>query len=340
MKKNTWIILFVLLAFFAGLYVYSTQRLDTFFVVGPTKQYPSARFIRSVYENLQNKTERSAKCPNILVQSGDVLLLYNTTDTHDEMPVIFNSLDEYMNHVRVQRQNGVRCPVLFLDQTKTIGGMDEFRIRSTPFNDYYETFEGKPQSTANPPVVAASQLSTNLGAVSMPFFNIEAFDGGMGSPSPFGVSPSPAPAPAPTVVAQLPPVPAPQLPPTENVMRSSSNNRDVGYSGSGGSGGDRQDYMPMETDGLWIGKYKKIDALHDLPGKQPNGADPTHDNWSGSTYTQQQVESGFYQANTVTSPVYSQPKGVQFYPGLHNTYPDPPNFTDNKMGIPTPPYLQ
>jgi len=337
--KNFILILLVLLAFFAGLYVYSTQKLDIHLTVGtvPVVRPPSPAIIKSIKENLQNATERSAKCPNVLVKSGEVLLLYNNTDTHHEMPVIFNSLDEYTNHVRLQREKGIRCPVLFLDQETSIQGEEVFRIRSTPFNDYYETFSDLVGMTIPaksgkllfpPPNV--SQFATNVSSSTMPFYNIEAFDGGMGSPAPFA-APVTAPAPSPVIASGPAPVMMPQFEKKDEEVPSSNGKFESPYNKGG--------YPAFDPYGQTIGKYTDLDKIHDSTAAPPLSDNPMDPNWGGTEYTKDAVESGKYIGNTVESVNYSMPGGVQFYPGLHQTYPDPPNYVKS-VGGPVPPYLQ
>lgn len=125
-QTRPFIVIFVLLAFFAGLYVYSTQSIS--FVAVPM-EYPR----KHVKENLQSADEKTAKCPNVLIRNGNMLLLYNTTDTHDELPLQFNNLDEYIQYVQDQRKKGINCPILFLQQENDVQGKDVYRSRPNPF---------------------------------------------------------------------------------------------------------------------------------------------------------------------------------------------------------------
>lgn len=338
--KNFILILLVLLAFFAGLYVYSTQKLDIHLTVGtvPIANPPSAVTIKTIKENLQSYTERSAKCPNILVKSGEVLLLYNTTDNHDEMPVIFNSLDEYVNHIRIQREKGIRCPVLFLDQETSIQGEEVFRIKSTPFNDYYETFSDLvgmtiPSNSSKLlfPPSNVTQLATNISSSTMPFYNIEAFDGGMGSPAPFS---APTASPVNTPVVSGPTSVIPQQP-----LLEKKSEKDVPLNDKFESPYNKGGYPAFDPYGQTIGKYTDLDKIHDSTSVPTLSDNPMDPNWGGTEYTKDAVESGKYIGNTVESVNYSMPRSVQFYPGLYQTYPDPPNYVKTVGGA-VPPYLQ
>lgn len=108
--------LFLIITFLLGLYV-------TMYFDQPTKK-----------ETLVNQTNNS--CPNLLVQRGNVLMLYNTeqpvVDGSNPMP--FFNLDEYIHYLEIQREQGIDCPVLFLQQENNAQGEDVYRIRPSPFD--------------------------------------------------------------------------------------------------------------------------------------------------------------------------------------------------------------
>jgi hypothetical protein len=142
--KRSVIIIFFILAFLSGLYVYSTQSIQ--FVAIPMDK-PK--------ENLQNIQDKTAKCPNVLIRNGNVLLLYNSTNTHDELPIQFNSLDEYTAYYEQQKAMGSNCPVLYLQQENDVQGNDVYRARPSP----YDTQGGMPPITVGTPV---NQLTGNV----------------------------------------------------------------------------------------------------------------------------------------------------------------------------------
>jgi len=120
------IIVVLLLVFLAGMYVYSLQTIN--FVAIPFDTIMKPR------EALQNASEKTAKCPNVLIRNGNMLLLYNSMDAHDEIPVQFNNLDEYIQYYQKQKAAGVDCPVLYLQQENNSQGADVYRIRPGPFD--------------------------------------------------------------------------------------------------------------------------------------------------------------------------------------------------------------
>jgi len=75
-------------------------------------------------------------CPDLLIKSGDAILLYNTKKEEKEgvNPIPFYSIDEYINYIEIQRNKGIRCPVLFLQEETNTQGETVYRTRPGPFN--------------------------------------------------------------------------------------------------------------------------------------------------------------------------------------------------------------
>lgn len=96
----------------------------------------------TVTENLDNaktddkKEASSTNCPDMLVQKGAVLALYNTKQPIVEgtNPIQFGSLDDYIRYLEVQRKKGMNCPVLYLQQENNAQGEDVYRMRPSPFD--------------------------------------------------------------------------------------------------------------------------------------------------------------------------------------------------------------
>lgn len=84
----------------------------------------------------ETKTE-TEKCPDILVRQGNQLLLINTKipQVPGKNPIYFNSLDDYIYYIKVQRNKyGKYCPVLYLQQESNAQGQDTYRVRPGPFD--------------------------------------------------------------------------------------------------------------------------------------------------------------------------------------------------------------
>jgi hypothetical protein len=87
----------------------------------------------STNEPMENKDDNS--CPNLLIQKGNALLLYNTKKPEDKNnPLSFFNLDEYINYLEIQKGKGNSCPVLYLQQENSAQGNDVYRVRPSPFD--------------------------------------------------------------------------------------------------------------------------------------------------------------------------------------------------------------
>lgn len=97
-------------------------------------------------------TNDENNCPNMLIQKGNALLLYNTNLPEDENnPMTFFNLDEYINYLEIQKSKGNSCPVLYLQQENNAQGDDVFRVRPSPFD--------KQGGLASEPALAPNNLN-------------------------------------------------------------------------------------------------------------------------------------------------------------------------------------
>lgn len=60
-----------------------------------------------------------ANCPNVLIKQGERYYLHNTrkAEIPGINPIVFENLEDYTEFIRWQRMNGIRCPVLSLQET-------------------------------------------------------------------------------------------------------------------------------------------------------------------------------------------------------------------------------
>ena len=103
---------FISILFLLGLYMCST--------------YTS----RDIIEGFENS------CPDILVQKGSELWLYNSKikKLPNMNPIRFKNLEEYVEFIEWQRSQNIRCPVLFLQQSYDSQGEQVYHIRDSPTN--------------------------------------------------------------------------------------------------------------------------------------------------------------------------------------------------------------
>jgi hypothetical protein len=78
------------------------------------------------------------ECPNMLIRSGDALLLYNSNKPEEpgKNPRPFYSADEYVKYLEEQKkENGGKptCPLIYLQEEVNTQGENVFRVRPGPF---------------------------------------------------------------------------------------------------------------------------------------------------------------------------------------------------------------
>ena len=104
--------LFISILFLLGLYMCSTYTTH------------------DIVEGFENS------CPDILVQKGSELWLYNSKvkKLPGMNPIRFKNLEEYTEFIEWQRSQDIRCPVLFLQQSYNSQGEQVYNIRDSPTN--------------------------------------------------------------------------------------------------------------------------------------------------------------------------------------------------------------
>ena len=71
------------------------------------------------------------RCPNLLIQKGTKYYLYNSNlvQVPGVNPVMFNNLDEYNEFLRWQKGAGIRCPVLYVQNSDDAQGNRIYKVR-------------------------------------------------------------------------------------------------------------------------------------------------------------------------------------------------------------------
>ena len=87
-------------------------------------------------ENLTNQNDDSKRCPNILIQKNKEFYLYNskTEKIPGVNPIKFDNLEDYVEFLEWQRKTGIRCPVLYLQQTFDAQGKNVYKVRPSVTN--------------------------------------------------------------------------------------------------------------------------------------------------------------------------------------------------------------
>jgi hypothetical protein len=105
-----------ILVFFIGLYFYA-KCSDPNYVEGLT--------------NNNNNSKSGIRCPNLLIQKGARFYLYNSkvAKVPGVNPVEFDNLEDYTEFLDWQRSQGIRCTVLYLQETDDAQGNPVYKAR-------------------------------------------------------------------------------------------------------------------------------------------------------------------------------------------------------------------
>ncbi len=89
-----------------------------------------------VTEGFRSDLSVPYRCPNLLIQKGSHYFLYNTklAEVPGVNPLQFNHLDDYVELMEWQRSQGIRCPVLYLQESYDAQGNPELKARPSPLN--------------------------------------------------------------------------------------------------------------------------------------------------------------------------------------------------------------
>lgn len=84
--------------------------------------------------NILEGFDITGECPNLLVQKGDKLhLIYkNKAKIPGVNPLIFDNLDEYVEFIKWQRAKGIKCPILYFQETYNTQNEPGYRMLPDP----------------------------------------------------------------------------------------------------------------------------------------------------------------------------------------------------------------
>ena len=108
-----YILLFIILLFCLGIYFYSCNSVET--------------------EGFEVDKKR---CPNILIQKNSRFYLFNSSlaKVPGVNPIEFENLEDYTEFLDWQHSQGIRCPVLYLQQTYDTQGNQVYKVRPSVSN--------------------------------------------------------------------------------------------------------------------------------------------------------------------------------------------------------------
>jgi len=142
-KLKIVFIIFLLCTFLAGGYFYVVgNRMEG--MENQTEEEENGEQKGTEGKKKEGEGEDSS-CPDLLIRSGSTLLLINTKmPKSDTNPLPFYSLDEYIHYLEIQKNKGIVCPVLFLQEETNAQGHDVYRVKTSPFS-----YEGAIPGTTN-----------------------------------------------------------------------------------------------------------------------------------------------------------------------------------------------
>jgi len=164
----------------------------------------TSKNVQEAFEGRSDDKTNQDRCPNILIQKGSELYLHNSrlAKVPGVNPLKFNNLEEYVEFMEWQRSQGIRCPVLYLQNSFDAQGKPIYKIRPSPTdlqgglppvacsgavmdeNEFINKNANRIEDTDNPPMDANAYpafdpMDPNVGSVTD------------GLKNPKGVSPNP-----------------------------------------------------------------------------------------------------------------------------------------------------
>lgn len=149
-----------------------------YFIYSNTKLHESKVQVEGL-TNMDNGgvggVDATNRCPNLLIQKGAKFYLYNTTlaEVPGVNPITFNNLEEYTEFLEWQRSAGIRCPVLYVQNTYNAQGERVYKVRPS----VSEPQGGLPPATPVPlplrftPLVDASRQDGEYNMESYPAYD-------------------------------------------------------------------------------------------------------------------------------------------------------------------------
>ena len=224
-------------------------------------------------------------CPDVLIRRGNVLLLINSKmpEVPGTNPIVFNTLDDYIYYIKVQRYKyGKYCPVLFLQQETNAQGQDIYRMRPGPFDQ-----QGGLPTTS---YMNQSQIAGVLGKYANPSMSAQMGPYAFNQSGPNAISLSVSGTPVNYLTQNNTIAHPPQVPYID------ANRDDKPYN---------QGYYGFDPYGQYVGKYTVLDKIHDSTQKQnPTTGlsnNPMDPNWGGIVFTNKQVMSNTFSDDELTN---------------------------------------
>jgi hypothetical protein len=228
-----------------------------------------------IKEGFGNDKGGSKRCPNILIQKGTSFYLYNSklTKIPGVNPLQFSSLDDYIEFTDWQRSQGIRCPILYLQESYDAQGNPVLNARESP-TDLNGGLQPLHLGSGD-----VGGLHKNLGPAEIVTSNKDMIiDSSKSIADALGVQSIPT---------------AQELPPESKLV-------DAGRSSTVYNKNSFPSYDPQ---GLYNGIETPLDKMeHGPAGNGILSVFATDYNWGGIKYTQEMIDTGKVSSSRVNSP--------------------------------------
>ena len=239
--------IFIIICILAGIYFYTrTYTLETMSIMGGT----------------------SGRCPNMLIQKGAAFYLYNTklAEVPGVNPVMFNNLEEYVEFLDWQRSQGIRCPVLYLQEVYDSQGNMTYKARP----GVTDPQGGLPPTTASFDA-NVTQFPSEPG---IPAYENPAIPDQSSIPSSsYAIDPSN------------------RYPNLERTLLVDATTNDPPY--------NKNSYPSYDGSSYYSGKHTPLDQIDVIAESKPMSYNAMDPNWGGAEYTQSLIDAKFFKQNEV-----------------------------------------
>ena len=231
-------------------------------------------------------------CPNILVQKGNKIYLYNNrlAEVPGVNPIVFNNLEEYTEFIDWQRSQGIRCPVLYLQEVIDASGKRVCKVRPCTLEPQgglppsNSTIEGQGTCFSKiPQIEGVNGVSGGCGSIDNPYSQAskELNENALDSAAPYASRSSSAYAINPND----------RYSNLERTKLIDAVVNDPPYNIGG--------YPSYDDTSFYHGKHTPLDQMDVINEAKPASANAMDPNWGGKTYTQELLDNDYYRANEV-----------------------------------------
>jgi hypothetical protein len=182
-KIQKFLTIIIIALFLLGAYITSRTPTKVTLPEGFVNIESDAQETRKLRQNVVNRKEgfendfatvNQDRCPNILIQHGSEIFLYNSKveKVPGVNPIRFKSLDDYSEFMDWLQGRGIRCPVLFLQYSYDAQGNAVYKMRPSPTDLQGGLSPNVPYSPAPAALVQMMDASRDN-----PPFNNQMYDG-------------------------------------------------------------------------------------------------------------------------------------------------------------------